>query len=150
MRRIMPNAPSLFAGLSLAIIAFIVSGQVIPLFEEGKDFGYFTPVNMIIGLLVGWKLMGPRAGGGITPGITLGITSVVVMVFWALFVQGCYEMFRLAMRNRYDGPFEAIIAIFEIGFEYALLIAQPNIIATLAFGALFTGVMIEYISRIWR
>lgn len=150
MRRIMPNAPSLFAALSLAIIAFIVSGQIMPLFEEGKDFGYFTHVNMIIGIIVGWKVLGPRSGAGMTPGITLGITGVFVMVFWALFVQGCYEMFRLAMRNRYDGPFEAIMAIFEIGYEYAVLIAQPNILATLAFGALITGALTEYISRIWR
>ena len=150
MRRIMPNAPSLIAATCLAIIAFIVSGQIMPLFEEGKDFGYFTHVNMVIGAIVGWKLLGPRAGQGMTQGLTNGITGVAVMVFWALFVQGCYEMFRLAMRNRYGGPFEAVLAIFEIGYEYAILIAQPNILATLAVGALFTGALTEYISRIWR
>lgn len=150
MQRIMPNAASLFAGLSLAVIAFIVSGQIIPLFPEGKDFGYFTVVNMAIGALVGWFLMGRRAGQGITPGVTNGITGVAVMVFWALFVQGCYEMVRLAMRNRYDGPFEAILAIFEIGYEYGVIIAQPNILWTLVIGAVCSGLLAEYISRIWR
>ena len=146
----MPNAASLFAGISLAVIAFIVSGQIIPLFEEGKDFGYFTVVNMVIGAVIGWKLMGPRAGRGMTPGINNGLTGVAVMVFWALFVQGCYEMVRLAMRNRYDGPFEAVLAIFEIGYEYAVLIAVPNILITLFIGAVCAGALTEYISRIWR
>ncbi len=150
MQTIMPNAASLFAAVSLAVIAFVVSGQIMPLFPEGKDFGYFTIVNMIIGILVGWKVMGPRAGRGFTPGINNGLTGVAVMVFWGLFVQGCYEMVRLAMRNRYDGPFEAILAIFEIGYEYALLIAVPNIIGALIVGAICGGLVTEYVSRIWR
>ena len=50
---------------------------------------------------------GQTRGRGWTAGINNGLTGVASLVFWALFVQGCYEMFRLAMRNRYDGPFEA-------------------------------------------
>jgi len=146
----MPNAASLFAAVSLAIIAFVVSGQIMPLFPDGKDFGYFTLINMAIGIAVGWKVMGPRAGRGFTPGVNNGLTGVAVMVFWGLFVQGCYEMFRLAMRNRYDGPFEAVLAIVEIGYEYAVLIAQPNIIIALIVGAICGGLVTEYVSRIWR
>ncbi|MCE8006741.1 TrgA family protein [Aestuariivita sp.] len=146
----MPNASSLIAATCLAVLAFVVSGQIIPLFEEGKDFGYFTLVNMAIGAVVGWKVMGPRAGRGLTPGINNGITGVAVLVFWALFVQGCVEMVRLAMRNRYDGPFEAIIAIFEIGYDYAVIIAVPNVLITLAIGALASGLITEHVSRIWR
>nr|WP_050927737.1 TrgA family protein [Aestuariivita boseongensis] len=146
----MPNAASLFAAVSLAVIAFIVSGQIMPLFPEGKDFGYFTFVNMAIGAAVGWKVMGTRAGRGFTPGINNGLTGVAVMVFWALFVQGCYEMFRLAMRNRYDGAFDAIMGIFEVSYDYAVTIAQPNIIATLLIGAVCAGLVTEYVSRKWR
>ena len=146
----MPNAASLFAAIGLAIIAFVVSGQIIPLFPEGKDFGYFTVVNMIIGLAVGWTVMGPRAGRGWTPGINNGLTGMAVLVIWCLFVQGCYEMYQRALRNRYDGPFEAILAIFEIIYEYALLIAVPNILITLVVGAFAAGAVTEYVSRIWR
>ena len=147
---ILPNAASLFAALCLAILAFIVSGQIIPLFEEGKDFGYFTLVNMIIAIFVGWRVLGSRAGRGLVPAINNGFTSMLVLVFWCLFVQGCYEMVRLAMRNRYDGPFEAILAIFEIGFEYATIIWVPNILITLAIGGVASGLITEHISRIWR
>ncbi|MFY9212612.1 MAG: TrgA family protein [Aestuariivita sp.] len=146
----MPNASSLFAAIFLAVIAFVVSGQIIPLFPEGKDFGLFTPLNMALGLVIGWKTMGPRAGRGMTAGITNGITGTALLVFWGLFVQGCYEMVRLAMRNRYDGPFEAIIAIFEIGYEFAVMMAQPNILLTLFIGAVVAGALTEHISRIWR
>ena len=150
MNAILPNAASLFAAISLAVLAFIVSGQIMPLFEEGKDFGYFTLVNMTIGAFVGWKVMGPRAGRGFTPGINNGVTGMAVMVFWGLFVQGCVEMVRLAMRNRYDGAFEAIVAIFEIGYEYAVMMAIPNILTTLAVGGIAAGMLTEFISGKWR
>ena len=150
MQTIMPNAAALCAAVSLAVIAFVVSRQIMPLFPDGKDFGYFTLINMSIGLAVGWRVMAPRVGKGFTAGINNGLTGVVVMVFWGLFVQGCYEMFRLAMRNRYDGPFEAVLAIFEIGYDYAVFIAQPNIILTLLIGAICAGLVTEHVSRIWR
>ena len=50
----MPNAARLAAAVSLAILAFILSGQIMPLMPEGTDFGYFTIINMTLGILVGW------------------------------------------------------------------------------------------------
>jgi hypothetical protein len=151
MMKIMPNAASLFGAVSLAILAFVVSGQIPPLFQEGKDFGNFTLINMAIGAFIGWQVLGRRAGHGMgTPAINNGFTSMVVMVFWCLFFQGCYEMVRLAMRNRYDGPFEAIVAIFEIGYEYGAMMMVPNILITLLVGGIASGLITEHVSRKWR
>ncbi|WP_109464231.1 TrgA family protein [Albibacillus kandeliae] len=146
----MPDAARLVAAFSLALIAFIVSGQVMPLMEEGMDFGYFTPVNMVIGLLCGWVIMGKRAGRGITPAINTGLTAVIVMVLWALFVQGFYEMLRRAVRSRYDNPIDALSAAFRLSADYALTIMVPNILITLLVGALLAGLATEYAWRTWR
>jgi len=146
----MPDAARLIAATCLALLAFIVSGQVVPLMPEGTDFGYFMWINMGLGVAVGWKFMGPRAGRGTTAAITNGITGIAVLVFWALFVQGCAEMIKLAMRHRYDGPFEAIIAIFEIGAEYALIIMVPQILITFLVGGILSGLATEFAWRNWR
>ncbi|MBE1282157.1 MAG: TrgA family protein [Rhodobacteraceae bacterium] len=146
----MPSAARLVAATCLAIIAFIVSGQVMPLMPEGTDFGYFTYVNILIGFLCGWIVMGKRAGRGTIAAINNGLTGIAAMLFWALFVQACWEMFWRAMRNRYDGPFEAIVAIIELGAEYGLILLVPNIIATLLIGGLVTGLLTENASRRWR
>ena len=146
----MPDAARLVAAISLAIIAFIVSGQIMPLMPEGMDFGYFTWVNVAIGVVVGWIVMGKRAGRGITPAINNGLTGVVALVFWGLFVQGCYEMFDLAMHNRYDGPFEAVGAIFKIGLEYGIVMLEANIIITLLVGGVLAGLATEFAWRNWR
>ncbi len=146
----MPDASKLMAAVCLAILAFIVSGQIMPLMPESTDFGYFTWVNMAIGALVGWFVMGRRAGRGITSAVNNGLTGVASMVFWGIFVQAANEMVRLAMRNRYDNAFEALIAIFEIGAEYGLILIDFTVIATLIVGAVLSGLATEYAWRTWR
>ena len=147
----MPDAARLAAAICLALIAFIVSGQVMPLMPEGTDFGWFTWVIVALGLICGWVIMGKRAGRGTTAAINNGLTGVAMMVFWALFVQGCYEMFDRAMRNRYDGPFEALAAIFEIAaMEYGVVLLVPNIIFTLLVGAILAGFATDYAKKRWR
>lgn len=146
----MPDAARLAAALSLALLAFIVSGMYMPLMPEGTDFGYFTWINMGLGVLVGWLVMGRRAGRGLTAAINNGLTGMAAMVFWALFVQGTYEMFRQAMRHRYDGPMEALAAIFTIGMDYGIILFVPSIILTLIIGGVLSGLAADYAKKRWR
>lgn len=146
----MPTAARLIAALGLACLAFVVTGQIIPLFPEGKDFGYFLQINLALGIAVGWVLMGPRGGRGLVPAINNGLTGMAVLMFWGLFTYGCIEMVKLAMRHRYGGPFEALIAIFEIGFEYFMIVLQTNIVLTLVFGGIAVGLITEVAARRWR
>lgn len=146
----MPSAPRLVAAICLLVVAFIVSSMIIDNGEEGKDYGYFTIVNMIIGLVCGWMIMGKRVGRGWTGALNNGLTGMAALVFWGLFVQGCNEMFRLAMRHRYDGPFDALIGIFKIGVDYSQFLLAPEILWTLAIGALIAGLATEEASRRWR
>ncbi|MEX0303022.1 MAG: TrgA family protein, partial [Leisingera sp.] len=134
----MPNGARLTAAITLALVAFFVSFQVMPQMPEGTDFGYFVHVNVALGLLVGWIFMGRRVGRGLVPAINNGLTGMAVMVLWALFIQGAWEMFRLAMRHRYDGPFEALSAIFVIALDYFLVIAVPTVLVPLVIGGVLS------------
>lgn len=146
----MPSASRLVAALCLAVVAFLVSSMIIANGEEGKSYGYFTVVNMALGVACGWKIMGKRTGKGWTAAVNNGLTGIASLVFWGLFVQGTYEMFRLAMRHRYDGPFEALTAIFKISVGYGEQLLAPEILWTLAIGALIAGLATEEASRRWR
>ncbi len=146
----MPDAARLVAAICLAILAFIVSGQIVPLMPESTDFGYFVYVNVILGALVGWFVMGSRAGRGVTSAINNGLTGVMVFVLWGLFIQATNEMVRLAMRNRYDGPLEAVVDVFKIGAEYGLILLVPLVIGTLVVGAVLSGLATEVAWRKWR
>ena len=146
----MPNAAKLIAALGLAALGWLVSDMIKPLVPFSVDFGWFNYVNAAIGVLVGWLFLGPRVGQGITSAINNGLTGIVVLVFWGVFVQGAYEMWRQALRNRYDGPFEAIGAIIRIGLKDGAVLLAPHIIATLLIGGVLAGLATEFAWRRWR
>ncbi|KEJ87999.1 TrgA family protein [Sulfitobacter donghicola] len=146
----MPTAARLVAGVLLAILAWILSDLVRPLMPEGTAFGWFNYVNAFIGLWVGWVVMGRRAGRGFVQGINNGLTGVVMLFLWCLAAHSCWEMFRLAMRNRYDGPMEAITAIFLIGSEFGVMIATAPVLGTALVGALIIGPAADFAAKHWR
>lgn len=149
----MPDASRLVAAICLAVVAFILSGLIMPVFEESQgdtNFGWFIWVNVVVAIMVGWVSMGKRAGRGVSAAVTNGITGVFLLLLWGLFIQACNEMTRLAMKNRYDGPIEAIAAVFQIMAEWGLLILYPTFLITAVVGAFVTGILTEYAWRTWR
>ncbi|WP_298863668.1 TrgA family protein [uncultured Sulfitobacter sp.] len=146
----MPTAARLVGAVLLAILGWLLSDVVRPLMPEGTAFGWFNYVNAFIGLCVGWVVVGPRVGRGLVSAINNGATGTAVMILWCLFAHSCYEMFRLAMRNRYDGPMEALTAIFLIASEFGIMIATPTFFATAIVGALVVGPAAEQAGKLWR
>lgn len=146
----MPTAARLMGAICLAVAGYLISFLVMPLMPESTDFGYFVYVNLVLGLGVGWFVMGSRAGRGTTNAINNGLTGMFVLFLWGVGVQAINEMMRLAMRNRYDGPFEAIVAIFQIGAEYGLLLITPTIGIAFVVGSLVSGLLTEFASNRWR
>jgi hypothetical protein len=145
----MPTAARLVAAIFLAIVAYIVSRMIMPLMPESTDFGVFVPLNVVLGILAGWFVMGPRVGRGVSAGINNGLTGIFVLLLWGIGVQACNEMVRLAMKHRYDGPMEAVVAIFQIGAEFGLQIATVPIGSFLAVAAIVGGLMVEFAGRRW-
>tara|TARA_R110002094_G_scaffold42028_5_gene54245 strand:- start:78 stop:518 length:441 start_codon:yes stop_codon:yes gene_type:complete len=146
----MPTAARLMAAICLAVVAYVISEMVKPLMPESTDFGYFVPLNIVLGILVGWIVMGRRAGRGTTSAINNGLTGVFVLMLWGVGIQSANEMVRLAMRNRYDGPFEAIIDTFQIGAEFVMIIATVPIGVTLVIAAVLSGLVTEFAGNRWR
>ena len=146
----MPTAARLMAAICLAMVAYAMSLIVMPLMPESTDFGYFVPLNITLGLFVGWFVMGRRAGKGTTAAINNGLTGVFVLLLWGVGVQAINEMMRLAMRNRYDGPFEAIVAVFTIAAEYAWIITTVQMGIAFVVGAVISGLLTEMADRRWR
>ena len=146
----MPAAAKLVAAICLAALAYFTSELIKTLMPDSTDFGKFTLVNVALGIVLGWVVVGRRAGRGTSAGISNGITGTVALVFWGLFVQATNEMVRLAMRNRYDGPVEALAAIFELMAEFGAVLVDFRVIAVLFCGAIVTGWFSEFAASRWR
>lgn len=148
---IYPTAAKLVAALILGATGYVLSGLVPPLMPEGTDFGWFALVNLGLGVLAGWITVGRRAGRGMTAAIGNGLTGGATLLFWGLLVQSCNEMLRLALRKRFDGPIESLLAMLGQGAEWAgLALMHPPFTFLLVVGAVASGLAAEIAAKLWR
>lgn len=146
----MPTAAKVVAAVFMAAVAWFVSGMVKGLLPEGTQTGLLSEINAVLGFIMGWTIIGSRAGDGYKAAVGYGWTAVVATIFWALVVWGGYEMTVNATRLRYDGPLEAINDFFQICVEYLAMMGTGEVIGTLLLGGAVAGMMAEWAGRRWR
>ncbi len=146
----MPTAAKLLAGIAWAVLAWLASERIKPYFPEGVNLGRFSEVNAVLGLLVGWKMAGPRVGRGWSAAVSNGLTTTLALVVTGVFLQSFVQMVRFSLRRKYDGPVEALVDVFRLMVEYLALMARTDVIVTLVVGGLAAGLAIEWAGRRWR
>lgn len=146
----MPTAAKLFAGLAFALLAFFAAEIFKPHMPEGTQFGHFSFISALIGLVAGWRVMGPEAGRGRWEAVNSGVKTAAVMVGLALVIFSTYEMILRAFRPEYKGPMEAIVAIFEIGVDYFRTLLAWDVILVLVGGGALAGLLSEWAARRWK
>lgn len=146
----MLTAARLVAGVMFAILAWYVSELIKPLFPEGRDVGRFSEVNAAISFVVGWRIAGTRAPAGWGGAVSYGLTATFFLTLWCLFLQSFGVMITQSLRKAYDGPIEAIIGVFELMVEHALIMADVEVIGTLVVGGVIAALVVEWSGRRWR
>jgi len=144
------TAAKLVAALCVAALGYVASDAIRPLMPDNTNFGMFNYVNTVIGFFCGWFVIGKRAGRGISSAISVGFTAAFALVVWGLFVQATNEMVDRSLKRRYDDPFEAIAAIFEIALEFGQKMLDPTVIVILLIGGILSGIVAEIAARAWR
>src|SRR6056297_1509857 len=145
----MPTSGKLTAAIGLAALGWIGSEIFRPLMEEGTDFGWFNYVNVILGLICGWRVTGRRLGLGYATGISAGLTGMVALVFWALLVQSFNEMLRLTLDGRITGVMKGLTRMFELATEYGLVVLDGTLMGVLLAGGFLIGAIAEWAERRW-
>lgn len=137
----MPTAAKAISALMLAAVAWFAADAIRPLLPEQTQFGRFNEVAALIGLLVGWRVLGNRVQGGVIAAFSGGLTGAAALVFWNLFAQSLYKMLENSLDRKYDGPLEGVIAIFSIALEYAQYLVDPTVLGIIVGGAVVTGLV---------
>ncbi|MDA5555853.1 TrgA family protein [Shimia sp. MMG029] len=143
----MTTSNKLIAAICLAFIGGLVAEFVKPQMPEGSDPGHMTLISAVVGILVGWRIMGRRAGR--VGSLELGILGVFWLVFWGLALFGLIEMLRLALRRHFDEPVEAMEAVVTIALDYGLYLSATPILITLVIGAIVSGYLTNFAHRRW-
>lgn len=145
----MPTAARLVAAVLFALLAWYTTEMVKTLLPEGTRTVYFAEGNALIGWLFGWVFMGPRVGDGMRAALGIGLTNALMICAAAIFVHAGMQVYDNSIRLFYDGPMDAIVAVFEISIEYGTLITTPQIISTLILGGFFCGGITEWAGNRW-
>lgn len=146
----MPTAARLFAAAAFAAIGFLAAEIYKPGLPPETQFGRFSLLCTLIGLLCGWFVMGRFAGRGNRAALGSGLRTSANMVFYAMLLFSIHEMVLRSLRKRYGGVFEAIEGMFDIALVYGSALLRPEPLIVLIGGGLLGGLLVEWASRNWR
>ena len=133
----MPTAAKLIAALSLTLVAFFASSEIVRTLPDGVAGPKFAIVNCVIGFLVGWKVLGRYADRGYRGSIPFGFWALSNLVFWTLVTHAIYEMLSESTKLKFDGVMDALKGTFEIMLEFGIVMLEaPASIVTLLIGTL--------------
>lgn len=147
----MPTAAKLFAAIAFTLVGFFTAEVLKPSFPEGFGFGYFSMVCGALGLLAGWRVMGPSAAASTVRAASTGVKTSFVLTMWALAVFSIRQMLIESTQGRYDGAFDAIHGTFEIMLDFArLLMTSIPALAVLVVGGMLGGMFASWAAVRWR
>ena len=143
----MPTFAKAIAALYMAAFAWIGSDLVVPLLPDRTPVPWLHEMNAFVGLIMGWTVLGSRAGDRYGAAISHGLTTMVAILFWCLVIWAGYEMTLRSTRLLYDGPMEAIADFFTLALKYLGYLLDIKMIGFLVVGSAFGGVVAEWMGR---
>ncbi len=145
----MPSSARFAAAVSLGLLGWIGSEMTRDLMPPHTAFGWFNYVNLVIGLLCGWVVVGGRVGTGYVDAVSIGLTGAAALVFWGLFAQSFNLMLKQSLERKYEGPVEGITGMFDNAVDYGQYLLDGPLIGVLVAGGILTGLLAEYVVRRW-
>ena len=146
----MPTAAKLVAAVCFAAVGWLAANAHIPALTPGAAVGAFREITALIGLLIGWALMGNLVGKGYGEAAGSGLRTSVTLVFFALLGFSTYHMILQSTKMVYDGPMDAVLGIFDFMMENGRAMLTVGVLGTLGIGGMLGGMAAEWASRRWR
>jgi len=145
----MPTAAKLVAAVMFAAVGFLAAQAFVPSLPEGTQIGFLREICAVLGLIIGWLVMGRLVGKGYVEAVGFGIRTSVTVLFWAVLGFSIYEMILRSTKMMYDGPMEALLGVFDLVIYYGKMMGSPEFIATLLIGGVLGGIAAEWAGRRW-
>ncbi|MEM6479812.1 MAG: TrgA family protein [Pseudomonadota bacterium] len=143
----MPTFAKAVAAVLFAALAYYVSTLVEALFFDTLRAPYMKYWNALFGLIIGWRLGGRTAGYGFGSAVGTGLTTTIALAAFCLFVNAFSHMIWRSMRNYYDGPSEALVAVVELMIEFAPIAFTMNVLAISIGGGLLIAIIVDFVGK---
>jgi hypothetical protein len=145
----MPTAAKLVSAILIAALGYFVADLIAQHLPQETDEGYFREVSALLGILVGWRFLGSRSGGGTSSGIGLGLTAALTLLVWGLVVFSGYEMLIRSLRKSYKGPIEGLQDMVAIAIDNLIYLQFIDVASALVVGGILAGIIADRTARRW-
>jgi len=143
----MPTAGRLAGAIFFGLLAWYLATITVPFFPEARPPDFWFPVSILLGVVIGWRVCGTRAGQGFSSATGLGLTAGPLLAFCMVFALAFERMVQNSMRMRYGGPTEAIVDTFALVAENGLMFYDTNVVLSVVIGGLVCAWATEIIGR---
>lgn len=144
-----------FAKLAAAVV-FAIAG-----YWAGTRYNAMLPENialprmplgmLALGMILGWRSMGPAAGRGYRDSLGYGLRTSVLTAFLAIFLVALIMMLRKSTGQMYrSDPFAAVLDVPALMSQYGQYMLTPPVLLALGLGGVIGGLCTEYVARRWR
>ncbi len=147
----MPTGGKLIAAIAFAALAYFISDLIKPLLPEGTNVSRLSQINALVGLIMGWRVMGKGAGRTYLQSFGYGFTTLAAIVFWSLLIWSGNEMLKRSMKMYYEGPVEALQEMAELYVDYARIATTDySVLIAAVVGTAFMAWLTEFFARRWN
>ena len=150
MAQPMPTAAKLAAALCFAVVGWVLADYFALTMPDASSVGPIRPGAAVLGLIIGWRVMGPSVGKGYVEAAGSGIKTSVVLGFFALLFLSLKEMLEKSVKQLYSGALDAILDVFVTMAQRAEGLLSLGVIGTMLIGGIVGGLLAESASRRWR
>jgi hypothetical protein len=135
----MPTAGKLAGAVVFAVVAWVVTELYARAIPPDQALGDYRSIAAFIGLVCGWRIMGPQADRALMVTLSAGLQTSLMTVVFSLLALSIYQMVIKSLRMLYDGPVAAVVGIFEMAVEYGLVLINGPVLLAIVLGGFIGG-----------
>lgn len=150
MAQPMPTAAKLMAAISFGVVGWVMANYYAQNIPDAASLGPLREGAALVGIFIGWSVMGNSTGRGYVESAGAGIKTAVILAVVALFLLALGEMLENSVKMRYDDAMEAILAVVDTMAKRAHALLSLGVFGTILLGGILGGLLSENVGRRWK
>lgn len=147
----MPTAGKLFGAIAFLLVGYFAADALKDTLPEQMAPAGFSAISGFLGLLIGWRVMGPNVQHGVLKTAATGVRASFTLAVWGIFAFAVATMIVRSTERRYDGVMEAINGAFVFMLDYGrLLVSSQEALIVLLAGGIAGGLLSGWAEKRWH
>lgn len=146
----MPTGAKLMAAICFAVVGWVLANYYALNMPDAAAAGPIREGAALVGLIIGWSVMGNSVGNGYVEAAGSGIKTAVLLAVVALFLLALAEMLDNSVKMRYESAMEAFLDVFQTMAKRSHALLSLGVFGTILLGGIVGGLLTENAGRRWK